>query len=146
MAAAANTVPGWFYEQSAVIPWRQHRQGIKILLITSARKKRWIIPKGVIEPGMGAQASAGKEALEEAGVKGIVSNKRIGEYVYKKWNGKCRVQVFSMQVTEVLKHWDEQDERERRWVTIQQSQEMVELRELKILLRRFQRMITDLLD
>lgn len=146
MATASNPVPVWFFEQSAVIPWRRHHRGIEVLLITSAQKKRWIIPKGVIESGMGARASAGKEALEEAGVEGIISDERIGVYVYKKWNGNCRVQVFSMQVTEILEHWDEENVRKRQWVGIQQAHELVDTRDLKILLRRFERMITALFD
>lgn len=129
-----------------MIPWRRHHRGIEILLVTSARKKRWIIPKGVIEPGMGARASARKEALEEAGVDGIVSDERIGEYFYRKWNGNCRVQVFGMQVTDVHEHWDEEKVRKRRWVGLQQSQELVDTRDLKLLLRRFERMINSLLD
>jgi phosphohistidine phosphatase len=146
MAASSNSVPAWFFEQSAVIPWRRHHRGVQVLLITSSNKKRWIFPKGVIEPGMGARASAGKEALEEAGVDGVVSGGCIGEYVYKKWNGNCRVQVFSMQVTEILEHWDEEAERKRRWVSIHQAREIVDTHDLKILLRRFERMITSLLD
>jgi len=137
MSSAENTVPVWFFEQSAVIPWRRHHRGIEVLLITSARKRRWIIPKGVIEPGMGARASARKEALEEAGVDGIVSDERIGDYVYRKWNGNCRVQVFGLMVTDVLDHWEEEHVRKRRWVSVRQAQELVDTRELKLLLRRF---------
>ncbi|MBE0643726.1 MAG: NUDIX hydrolase [Bacteroidetes bacterium] len=146
MTSTSSPPPSWFFEQSAVIPWRRHHRGIEILLVTSARKKRWIIPKGVIEPGMGARASARKEALEEAGVDGIVSDERIGEYFYRKWNGNCRVQVFGMQVTDVHEHWDEEKVRKRRWVGLQQSQELVDTRDLKLLLRRFERMINSLLD
>lgn len=139
-------VPGHFFEQSAVIPWRRQHRGIEVLLVTTARRRRWIIPKGVIEPGMGARASARKEALEEAGIDGIVSDERIGEYQYRKWNGTCRVQVFGMQVTEVYEHWDEELVRRRRWVPLRQARELVDTRDLKILLHRFERMILSLLD
>lgn len=139
-------VPGHYFEQSAVIPWRRQHRGIEVLLVTTARRRRWIIPKGVIEPGMGARASARKEALEEAGIDGIVSDERIGEYVYRKWNGMCRVQVFSMQVTDVHEHWDEEHVRRRRWVPLRQAKELVDTRDLKILIHRFERMILSLLD
>ncbi len=135
-----------YFEQSAVIPWRKHHRGIEVLLVTSARKKNWIIPKGLIEPGMGARASARKEAMEEAGVDGIVSAERIGEYFYRKWQGDCRVQVFSMQVTVVQDHWDEESTRKRRWVDIRQALDLVESRDLRILLQRFHRQIISLLD
>lgn len=146
MSAAAHSVPAWFFEQSAVIPWRRQHRGIEVLLITSTRKRRWIIPKGVIEPGMGARASARKEALEEAGVDGIVSDERVGDYVYRKWNGDCRVQVFGMMVTDVLEHWDEEHQRKRRWVSLRQAQELVDTRELKLVLRKFEHRLDLLLD
>lgn len=138
-------VPTHFFEQSAVIPWRRHHRGIEVMLITSARRKRWIVPKGVIEPGMGARASARKEAVEEAGIDGIVSDERIGEYFYRKWNGDCRVQVFSMQVTEVFEHWDEERLRKRRWVDLRRAFSLVDTHELKSMLQRFERHIQSLL-
>lgn len=139
-------VPSFFFEQSAVIPWRRHHRGIEVLLITSTRRHRWIIPKGVIEPGMGARASARKEALEEAGVDGIVSDERFGEYSYKKWNGNCRVQVFALQVTEILEHWDEEGQRRRRWVPLRRARTLVESPALRLMLTRFERHIHRLLD
>lgn len=141
-----SKVPAHFFEQSAVIPWRRKNRGVEVLLITTARRKRWIIPKGVIEPGMGARASARKEALEEAGIDGVVADERIGEYVYRKWNGLCRVQVFSMRVTEIHEHWDEEKVRRRRWVPMKLARELVDTRDLKILLQRFERTIPSLLD
>ena len=38
-----------YIEQSGVIPYRIQEGKIEILLITSLKKKRWIIPKGIIE-------------------------------------------------------------------------------------------------
>ena len=69
-----STKPSWLYQQSAVIPIFDD----KIVLITSRRKKRWIIPKGVIELGLAPEDSAAKEALEEAGVVGSVSPRELG--------------------------------------------------------------------
>ena len=60
------------FKQSAVVPYRLVKNEIEVLLITT-RKGRWIIPKGIIEPELSAAESAAKEALEEAGVKGEVS-------------------------------------------------------------------------
>lgn len=144
--AESPPVPKHFFEQSAVIPWRRHHRGIEVMLITSARRKRWIIPKGVIEPGMGARASARKEAVEEAGIDGIVSDERIGEYFYRKWNGDCRVQVFAMQVTDVFEHWDEERLRKRRWVGLRRAFSLVDTQELKSVLQRFEHHIHSLLD
>jgi 8-oxo-dGTP pyrophosphatase MutT (NUDIX family) len=141
-----SPVPTHFFEQSAVIPWRRHHRGIEVMLITSARRKRWIVPKGVIEPGMGARASARKEAVEEAGIDGIISDERIGEYFYRKWNGDCRVQVFAMQVTSVFEHWDEEHMRKRRWVELRRAFSLVDTPELKSVLQRFERHIQSIID
>ncbi len=44
-----RTQPDYFYNQSAVIPFRFRRDKLEVLLITSRRRKRWIIPKGIVE-------------------------------------------------------------------------------------------------
>ncbi|PLX23319.1 MAG: NUDIX hydrolase [Ignavibacteria bacterium] len=138
MGKDKSSVPQWFFEQSGVIPFRRHARGIEILLITSARKKRWILPKGVVEPGMSPRASAKKEALEEAGITGRISREAVGDYVYQKWNGHCRVTMFAMQVTHVHESWEEDDIRDRRWVKLEKAQAMLDRKELRTLLKRFE--------
>jgi phosphohistidine phosphatase len=66
------------YEQSAVIPYRFVGSQLELLLITTLQKKRWTIPKGLIEAELGAAASACQEAWEEAGVTGQVSSSPVG--------------------------------------------------------------------
>ena len=112
--------PKYFYKQSAVIPFRVKNGRFEILLITSSKKKKWIIPKGIIEQNMTPQESALKEALEEAGVSGKVSEKMFGEYSYKKWGDTCNVKVYLMKVTKELEKWME-DYRKRKWVSINEA-------------------------
>ena len=145
MTERSDTVPSWFFEQSSVIPWRRHHRGVEILLITTPKKRRWIFPKGVIDPGLTARTAARKEALEEAGIDGIVSENRVGEYTYEKWKGICRVQVFAMQVTEMHPTWEEDQFRRRRWVSLQEARELLDHRELRRLLRRFEDRLDDFL-
>jgi phosphohistidine phosphatase len=66
-------VPDWIYRQSAVIAYRRRPRGVEVLLITSRKGTRWVLPKGVVEPGLSPATSAAKEALEEAGVRGTVN-------------------------------------------------------------------------
>lgn len=101
--------------QSAVVPYRFTDGALEFLLITSMRKKKWIVPKGLVEFGLSAQESAEQEAYEEAGVLGIVEPQMLGVYEYAKWGGFCRVEVYLMKVETVLKDWPEEDERKRRW-------------------------------
>ena len=44
--------PDWMYRQSAVVPYRAGADGLELLLITSRKGTRWVLPKGVVEPGM----------------------------------------------------------------------------------------------
>lgn len=108
--------PQWYYRQSGVIPFRFASSGPEVLLITSRTRKRWILPKGVVEPGLTAAASASNEAFEEAGVKGRVTEPSLGSFTYAKWDGICTVEVFAMAVEDVLDDWPERAERTRRWM------------------------------
>ena len=58
------------FTQSAILPYQKKNGKLEILLITSIRKKKWIIPKGFIEFNLSPFESAKKEAFEEAGVIG----------------------------------------------------------------------------
>ena len=74
--------PAYYYRQSAVIPFRSSEQGIELLLISSSNRRHWLIPKGIHEPGMSAQASALKEAVEESGISGQALD-YLGKYICK---------------------------------------------------------------
>ncbi len=66
------------FTQSAIIPYSIKDGELQILLITSIRKKKWIIPKGFIEFNLSAFESAKKEAFEEAGVIGTNETIELG--------------------------------------------------------------------
>src|SRR4051812_12016185 len=89
-------------EQSGVIPFRLHDGQLQVLVITSSDGLRWGVPKGLVESDLTPASSAGKEALEEAGIRGHVFPNSIGHYDYDKWGGTCRVQMFLLQVEEEL--------------------------------------------
>jgi ADP-ribose pyrophosphatase YjhB (NUDIX family) len=126
------------HKQSAVIPYRINSGKPEILLITSMKKKNWIIPKGFVEPGMTAQESAKKEAYEEAGIKGIVQSKALGIYNQKKWGGDCRIEVYEMLVDKALKSWPEKDLRKRKWFSIKEVINRIKNKDLKDIIIIFQ--------
>lgn len=130
-------VPAYFYNQSAVIPYRETEEGLEILVITSRKGKRWVLPKGVAEPDMHPADSAAKEAYEEAGAQGQPRHEPIGTYSYPKWGGICRVQVFPMRVQTLLQEWPE-SWRRREWVHVATAVERVREEALKDLLREFE--------
>ncbi len=110
--------PLWLFRQSAVVPWRMHDRQIEVLLVTTANGKHWTIPKGVLEFGYTPWDSALKEAREEAGVGGRVGRNKLGEYEYRKWGGTCHVDVYPLEVLEVMQTWPEMRKRKRRWCTL----------------------------
>ncbi|AHE52518.1 NUDIX hydrolase [Sphingomonas sanxanigenens] len=128
--------------QSAALPWRRLSDGgIAMLLVTSRRTRRWIIPKGHIERGMTAAASAAKEALEEAGVTGRIGGK-VGTFDYDKLltSGaarRLRVSVFPLEVVEELDEWEEQALRERAWFAPEEAAAATAEPELQAIIRRF---------
>lgn len=128
-------VPEYFYMQSAVIPYRERGEEIEVLMITSRKRKRWVLPKGVKELQLSPQDSAAKEALEEAGIEGVVSEAPIGSYQYDKWGGTCTVEVFTMSVQQVLDEWEE-SYRDREWVSLEEAMGRVSEPELKRILQR----------
>jgi cytidylate kinase len=129
-----DRVPEHFFEQSAVLPYREERNRLEFLLITSRRRKRWVIPKGVRELDMTPAASAAKEALEEAGIEGELSADPIGTYTYEKWGGTCRVEVFAMAVHTSYDVWSE-DCRDRVWLTPDEAVARLDEPELQQLVR-----------
>jgi 8-oxo-dGTP pyrophosphatase MutT (NUDIX family) len=120
--------------QSAVIPYRRTADGLKVLLITSSRRKRWIVPKGLIEPHLSAAESAVQEAFEEAGVRGDVSASPVGSYSYSKWGATCMVAVYLLEVRTVLDAWPEAAVRQRRWLPVAVAADAVEEPDLRALI------------
>jgi len=111
----STEVPSHFYTQSAVLPYRLIEGRVEFLLVTSRRKNRWVLPKGVVDPELSAVDSAVKEAWEEAGIEGTVSSRALGSYRYEKWAGVCTVDVFLLRVEEVSETWPE-SHRKRQWL------------------------------
>lgn len=112
-------------DQSAIIPYRVVEEEVQVLLITTRSKGKWIIPKGGIEKHLDSHESAEQEALEEAGVVGRVSPVSIGCYRHGDSDKDPIVEVFLMRVERELDSWEEDDERTRRWVTLEEAYQHV---------------------
>ena len=128
--------------QYAALPYRVSAETIEILLITSRRTRRWIIPKGWPIEGRQPSACAALEALEEAGVIGEVEKTAIGYYRYFKQikNGisvPCKVEIFALKVIRERKAWAEKDKRERRWCTVAEAAATVDEPQLRLMILKF---------
>lgn len=116
--------------QVAALPFVEIGTRIEILLITTRRRGRWIIPRGWPVEGMSFALAAAREAIQEAGVEGMVGEASIGDYIYQKRSGTgyrvpCRVFVYPLQVTHQRLDWREKDERGHRWCDISTAVSLV---------------------
>jgi phosphohistidine phosphatase len=119
--------PAYYYNQSSVIPYRVRDGKAEILVIASSKKHHLVVPKGIKDPGLSPQASAAREALEEAGIEGEVAETALGSYSCEKWGATCTVVVYPMKVTRLIaeEKWQE-NHRGRQWVSPEKA-----IRELK---------------
>jgi 8-oxo-dGTP pyrophosphatase MutT (NUDIX family) len=132
--------PVWSLKQSAVVPFISKNGVTEVVLVRSSSNKNWVIPKGRIENFMSPEDSAAKEAFEEAGVVGDVSNEVFAEYKYTKRGDVCHVKVYPLEVSKILVIWDEMNKRKRRVVKVGKAIELVK-KEQKGILRKFKGML-----
>lgn len=111
--------------QSGILPYRTRNGELEVLLVTSSTRKRWIIPKGHIEPNMTSRDSAAKEAYEEAGVRGRVHRVPLGRYEHDSPQEAAIVEVYLMEVDAELPVWPESHRRERRWMRLPEARDHV---------------------
>lgn len=131
---------GAMLQQFGALPWRRRKGDVEILLITTRRTGRWILPRGWAEKAKTPAQTAAQEAFEEAGVIGDIDPRPVGEYCYVKTlrdgsQSDCRVTLFSLEVRGTLVNWPEQDERKRRWHGLAQACQAATDRQLARLLQ-----------
>lgn len=126
------------YQHSAALPYLLQPEGLKIVLITSRKRHRWIIPKGEIESDLTAWDSAAKEAWEEAGIEGVIATEPLGVYEHQKWESSCAVQVFPLAVTQLHHQWLEDHERQRRVVSLAKANKLIEMKSLQKMLGKLE--------
>lgn len=120
----------WTCEQAAVVPFRVRSGSVEVALITTADRKRWILPKGWVDEGEDPLDAALREAEEEAGLLGRVVGDVLHRYEYAKSETRRAVAVFLMKVTDELESWPE-DHRRRRWVPLDEAHERLECAKLR---------------
>ncbi|WP_108663384.1 NUDIX hydrolase [Acuticoccus kandeliae] len=129
--------------QVAALCWRQKGKEREVLLVTSRRSKRWILPKGWPIPGQDGVGSALQEAWEEAGVQGKPSaDGPIARYTYDKREESgirvpCEVLVYEIKVQGLDSDYPERRERTRQWVPAKKAAQMVTEPNLKAILQNF---------
>jgi 8-oxo-dGTP pyrophosphatase MutT (NUDIX family) len=130
-------------QQAGVIAYRFEAGALQVLLITSRGSGRWVIPKGGIDKGFTPAQAAAREAYEEAGVKGSLSDAPLGAFTYGKRlrNGNvipATVEVYAMRVEKALKNWPERAERRLKWAPVAEAARLVSEPGIARLLLRLQ--------
>lgn len=128
--------------QYAALPYRSEDGGVRVLLVTSRETGRWVLPKGWPMKRKAPHRAAEREAIEEAGVTGVVEADPVGAYRYTKRlaggaAAPCRVQVYPLRVLVERTRWREKAQRLRRWFTPEEAADLVAEPELADLLRSF---------
>jgi 8-oxo-dGTP pyrophosphatase MutT (NUDIX family) len=133
-------------QQVAALPWRirpangRSRKQREILLVTSRRRGRLILPKGWPMQRRTWPEAAEIEALEEAGVCGRLEPVPVGHYRTTKRTPVAEVPVlvtvYPLQVDRLLPRWKEAADRTRLWVPAEEAALLVEDAGLSGLLRQ----------
>ena len=128
--------------QFGALCYRITDEKIQVLLITSRRTQRWILPKGWPENGMTPGESAANEAMEEAGVTGKINERPLGVYYYEKTveNGEnypCIVTIYALKVKKKWVDYQEKSERRRKWFSQKGAAKRVLEPDLALLIKSF---------
>ena len=128
--------------QFAALCYRMSNGKPEILLITSRRSGRWIIPKGWPMDGMTPSASAAQEAWEEAGVVGKTRDICLGLYSYDKFQDAeyafpCLAMVYPVRVKSLARDFPEKHQRRRKWYSLKKAAMLVSEPELSRIIRDF---------
>ena len=130
------------FHLAGAVPWRKAPDGLEILLITTrdnpfGDNPWWIVPQGGVEPGQTAQEAAIVETWEESGVRGVASEEPIARYEYDIGAGRCKVDIFEIEVDIVEDDWPESHERRRVWLSPEEALATISGETLKGILREF---------
>jgi 8-oxo-dGTP pyrophosphatase MutT (NUDIX family) len=128
--------------QFGALCWRRRGDEVQVLLVTSKRSQRWILPKGWPMHDATPAEAALTEAWEEAGVVGKVKTICLGIFSYQKElsdesNLPCVVAVFPVKVKTLEKFWPEKEQRQRKWYSLKQAANLVDEPELSAILKKF---------
>lgn len=127
--------------QFAALCYRVKKDKPQVLLVTSRRSKRWIVPKGWPIAGEAPNEAAATEAWEEAGVKGRVDPRPLGMFMYVKEMASddlpCAVMVYALKVKKIEDEFPEKLERRRKWVSLKKAAALVDSPELARIILKF---------
>ena len=124
------------------IPFAIRGDRMAILFVTSQRRGRWILPKGLIRPKESHKQCCKREAFEEAGVHGkFLRNFPITASIGKASSGSIShvaVTYYPLLVTEQSDSWPEGAKRQRHWALLDDAALVTDRDDLRQLIRQFE--------
>ncbi|MBW7972368.1 NUDIX hydrolase [Bradyrhizobium sp. BR 10289] len=128
-------------KQFAALPFRLDKSELRVMLITTRRKRRWSVPKGSPIRNKEPHHTVALEAYEEAGLFGAIATRAMGSFKHRKRKGDRKqtmnVAVFPMKVQGQERWWPEKGERQAIWVSADTAARLVHKAELRRLIARF---------
>lgn len=131
--AAAESLRVWLEARTrapvthcAGLAFRTDGGTLEIMLVTSRQSRRWIAPKGRIEPDHTIAEAVVQEVYEEGGLKGQICTVPAGRVRYRKHGEINRELVYLFRIEELLDDWEERSSRERRFVPFDETGELIE--------------------
>ncbi|MFT4716407.1 MAG: 8-oxo-dGTP pyrophosphatase MutT (NUDIX family) [Paracoccaceae bacterium] len=114
----------------------------EVLLVTSRKSGRWIVPKGWPLDGKTPEDTAAQEAFEEAGVKGKIHDISLGRYRYNRENPandrtSAEAFIFPLEVKKLSKNFKEKGQRKIKWFSPKKAAMLVREPKLARIIRSF---------
>lgn len=128
--------------QFAALCYRVVKNRVEVLMITTRRSGRWIVPKGWPMDGMTPAECAAQEAWEEAGVRGHAHDHCLGLFSYNKILEPeavlpCVAMVYPIRAKSLARTYPEMKQRRRKWFSRKKAAGLVVEPELARILRDF---------
>ncbi|XP_050221284.1 nudix hydrolase 13, mitochondrial-like isoform X2 [Mercurialis annua] len=104
-------------------------ESILVLMISTPKREDLVFPKGGWEDDESLEEAASREAMEEAGVQGILAENPLGAWEFRSKSseksssliGGCRGYMFALEVTQELHCWPGQSNYSRKWLTTEEA-------------------------
>ncbi len=108
-------------------PFLIKKEALQVMIITNTSGKSWILPKGHPEEDLNKPQVAKLETYEEAGIKGVIFDKKLRKE-FKREEGGTLV-IYPLIIKDILDNWPEESKRQRRLLPIKEAQALVTKKE-----------------
>ena len=133
--------------QAAALGYVEDEEGLRYLIVTSRRTRRWIFPKGSVNADETAPTAAARELAEEAGAIGEAAAEPVGRYSTLKLTDAglmpLDIVLYPVRIRELQDAWPEAAKRERRLLPVEEASRLLATPEMVDLLDAFHRSRTE---